>query len=307
MIQPGVLSLIQDAGRFGRHNIGLTTGGPADPLAFRWANRLLGNEAGSAAIEITAGGLELEAETATRVVVTGAEVEFSINGQQRENWTCHRVQPGDTLGIGFATRGMRTYLAVAGGIDLPPMFGSVATVVREGIGGLDGGPLASGDLLPCRADSLKLLQRLPESARPRYSGAVELRLVPGYQQAYFDSHQQWRLTHYDYEVSERCDRMGYRLVGAEITCALGGILSEGICYGAVQVPADGQPIVLLNDRQTIGGYPKIGSVLSLDAARLAQLGQGGKVRFSMISPFAAHNELVLAEQRFDRLQPEVLA
>ena len=131
-----------------------------------------------------------------------------------------------------------------------------------------------------------------------------MRVIPGYQQRHFSRYQQRRFFSHAFEVSERCDRMGYRLEGPAIHCDIEGILSEGICFGAIQVPADGQPIVLLNDRQTIGGYPKIGSALSLDCAHLAQLRPGGTVHFAPISPHAAHNALHLAasfsrRQRFE--------
>jgi allophanate hydrolase subunit 2 len=124
---------------------------------------------------------------------------------------------------------------------------------------------------------------------------VTVRVIPGYQQAHFSRLQQRRFFSHAYTVSDRCDRMGYRLEGAAIACDIDGILSEGICFGAIQIPADGQPIVLLNDRQTIGGYPKIGSALSLDAARLSQLRPGGTVHFAPVSPYGAHNALHIAQ------------
>jgi allophanate hydrolase subunit 2 len=128
-----------------------------------------------------------------------------------------------------------------------------------------------------------------------------LRVIVGYQHAAYDNLQKQRFFTSEYRVTKNCDRMGYRLEGAAITGAITGILSEGICQGAIQIPADGQPIILLSDRQTIGGYPKLGSVLSLDLDRLAQLGPGGKVRFEPISIEQAHNLLLLAEYRLQSL------
>ncbi|MGK0500177.1 MAG: biotin-dependent carboxylase-like uncharacterized protein [Oceanicoccus sp.] len=293
-----MLSLIQDAGRFGFHGIGLTTGGPMDALAFRWANRLLGNDIAATMLEVTIGGLELEAEVATQLVVTGADIALTINGQPRATWQTHSIKAGDTIALGFTTAGSRVYLAVAGGFQVTPQFGSTATVVRESVGGLAGSALVEGDFLSCAEVNSKQNRRLAEFDRPRYDSDIEVRVIPSYQQKHFDDLQQLRFFNSEYTVSQRCDRMGYRLEGAEVSSDIDGILSEGICYGAIQVPADGQPIVLLNDRQTIGGYPKIGSALSMDAARLAQLAKGGKVHFRAISPYCAHNELLLAENRF---------
>ena len=147
MIKPGVLSLVQDAGRLGFHHLGLTTGGPLDSLAFRWVNRLCQNPLTAAALEISVGGLELEAQVDSCFSVTGASLPLAINGRERELWRSHRVKAGDRVTLGFARLGMRAYLAVAGGFAVAPEFGSVATVCREGVGGLGGGPLAAGDVL----------------------------------------------------------------------------------------------------------------------------------------------------------------
>jgi biotin-dependent carboxylase-like uncharacterized protein len=301
-----MLSLLQDGGRFGQHGIGLTTGGPVDPYAMYWANRLVGNPADATAIEVSFGGLELVAEIDTVVCLTGGDLPLSINGEDCERWCGHRVQAGDILKLGFAESFCRAYLAVSGGFRVAPQFGSTATVVREGIGGLNGGKLNAGDLLPCEADRDQALLRLSPENRPAYSTDIVLRVIPGYQQSSFLALQQRRFFSGDYTVTERADRMGYRLAGPVIECELNGILSEGICQGAIQIPADGQPIVLLQDRQTIGGYPKIGAALSLDTARLAQLMPGGRVQFREITPFEAHNALQLAASRFHRTHPEPL-
>jgi biotin-dependent carboxylase-like uncharacterized protein len=300
VINPGMLSLLQDSGRFGCHRIGLTTGGPLDPQAFAWANRLLGNDPGSCAIEASFGGLELECQIDTRICVTGATNELTINGRNVELWRTWSLRAGDRVSLGYCTQGCRNYLAVGGGFEAQKIFGSSATVVREGIGGLDGNKLGAGSLLPCNPVAITDDLSLPESARPSYSNRLEVRVIPGYQYAGFGREQQRRFFAADYVVSDRSDRMGYRLEGPSIDSGAREMLSEGICLGAIQIPADGQPIVLLNDRQTIGGYPKIGSVLSLDAARVAQLMPGSRVSFTAISHYLAHNELHLDRARFLR-------
>jgi len=302
--QPGVLSLLQDGGRYGQHRIGLTTGGPLDASAMSWANRLVGNDPAATALEASFGGLELEAQTDTLIAITGGDQPLSINGEELPGWRSHRIKTGDRISLGFAQQFCRSYLAVAGGFQVEPRFGSTATVVREGIGGLDGGKLAAAQLLPCRPENPAPCLQL--ATPPQYSSSIEIRVIPGYQQHAFGDLQQRRFFSGEYTVTDRADRMGYRLEGPVIECEIEGILSEGICSGAIQIPADGQPIVLLQDRQTIGGYPKIGAALSLDTARLAQLMPGGSVRFTAITPYEAHNALNLAASRFSRTQLEIL-
>ncbi len=301
VIQPGIFSLIEDAGRFGQHGIGLTTGGPLDREAFRWANRLCGDQQTAAAIEITVGGLVLESTVNTTIAVTGATIPLSINRQSRALWQSHQVKVGDRIELGFASSGSRGYLAVAGGFTINPIFNSAAAVPREALGGLhrDGTALQAGDFIPCSQSHSAAQQRVPDSHRPDYSSnSAVLRVVLGYQQQAFSNTSKQLFFSSDYKVTESSDRMGFRLKGPEIESTLDGILSEGICLGAIQVPADGQPIVLLNDRQTIGGYPKLGSVLSLDIGKLAQLLPGAVLRFEAISIEQAHNLLLLDQQRF---------
>jgi biotin-dependent carboxylase-like uncharacterized protein len=301
--QPGLLTLIQDRGRFGAHNLGLTNGGPLDSLAFDWANRLLGNDSNASVLEISFGGLSLEAGVDTSIVITGAEMPCKINGELINQWQTHSISRGDAIELGYVTNGTRAYLSVAGGFDITPSFGSTATVVRENIGGLNGDKLQVGDLLPCASVALSQHYCLGSEARPQYGNSATLRVVPGYQQDAFDATQQWRFFNSEYRVSDRCDRMGFRLEGEAIHSGMVGMLSEGICHGAIQIPADGQPIVLMNDRQTVGGYPKIGSVIPLDTAKLAQLSPGATIRFESISPEYAHNLHWLEKSRFERTQP----
>jgi biotin-dependent carboxylase-like uncharacterized protein len=300
---PGLLTLIQDSGRFGKHNLGLTNGGPLDALAFDWANRLLGNESNATALEISFGGLSLESEVDTAVVVTGAELPFKVDGKAMAQWQTHSVKKGDIIELGYATRGTRAYLAVAGGFTIPPSFGSSATVVREKIGGLNGDKLQADDHLPCDPKTQSLHYRLDDDDHPQYTDSAILRVVLGYQQSAFEPVEQQRFFGSQYQVTERSDRMGFRLEGEAIKSSIVGMLSEGICHGAIQIPADGQPIVLMNDRQTIGGYPKIGSVIPLDTAKLAQLSPGATINFESISPEYAHNLHWLAKSRYERTQP----
>ena len=301
--QAGLLTLIQDRGRFGSHQLGLTNGGPLDTLAFNWANRLLVNTSNVSTLEVSFGGLSLESEIETAIAVTGAEMPTKINGETIAQWQTHSINKGDIIELGYAANGTRAYLSVAGGFNIPPSFGSSATVVREKIGGLSGDKLQAGDHLPCDAHILAQHFRFADDDRPQYTNSAVLRVVLGYQQAAFDYIEQQRFFSSEYRVTDRSDRMGFRLEGEAIKSTLTSMLSEGICHGAIQIPADGQPIVLMNDRQTIGGYPKIGSVISLDTAKLAQLSPGSTVRFDPVSTEYAHNLHCLAKSRFERTRP----
>lgn len=304
VIQPGLLTLIQDAGRFGHHRIGLTTGGPLDSQAFKWANRLVDNPLNTTALEISFGGLVLQADTDAQIVLTGAEMPLKINGVEQDRWHAHKVKTGDKIEVGFSAQGARAYLAVSGGFQVEHSFSSSATVTREGIGGFTGEKLQQGDFLNCSASTTHRGFRLAETHRPDYADNISLRVITGYQQNAFSDYQKRLFFSSEYKVTDRADRMGYRLEGPEVKPTIDGILSEGICHGAIQVPADGQPIVLLNDRQTIGGYPKIGAMIAMDTARMAQLLPGSRISFDEITIDDAHNLHCLAHVRFSNTEPE---
>jgi len=282
VLEPGILSQFQDKGRFGQHAMGLTTGGPVDGEAFYWANRLVGNQQGDTVVEVAVGGLKLESEVAASLAITGAALPFKINGQTKALWRSHQVGPGDVVDLRHAEKGMRAYLAVAGGFAAKRMFGSTSTVVREGMGA----PLIEGQTLECSAQ-VRESMALPMGCIPRYADEVLLRIVPGYQFDRFSEAAREKFMSSTFTMSNRSDRMGSRLEGVMIEPPSGGSLSEGTCLGAVQVPPDGQPIVLMNDRQTIGGYPKLGSVLSVDLWKLGQCRPGTQVRFKAITMEAA--------------------
>jgi biotin-dependent carboxylase-like uncharacterized protein len=305
--QPGLLTLIQDQGRYGAHDLGLTNGGPLDPMAFDWANRLLGNDINDTCLEVSFGGLILESQVDSSIAITGAELSCKINGKVIEQWRSHAIHKNDLLEFGYATAGVRAYLAVSGGFQIAPSFGSSATVVREKVGGLNGDKLQAGDELPCAAKSTNSCLSVAEADRPQYgtqySKQATLRVVLGYQHQAFESLEQLKFFSFDYKVTDRSDRMGFRLEGEAIHTDMVGMLSEGICHGAIQIPADGQPIVLMNDRQTIGGYPKIGSMIPIDTARLAQLQPGSSIKFEEISLEDAHNIHTLHQFRYQNSSP----
>ena len=301
VIEPGVLSLFQDQGRFGNHSLGLTQGGPLDAFAFEYANRLVRNAPNVTALEISIGGLEIECEVETTLAVTGAAMPLTINGQIKGAWRSHRVRPEDRLALGHTKKGCRCYLAVTRGFVPKKFFGSASTVLREGLGRA----LRAGDILGCDSSEDEGDLALPMTEIPRYRDEVCLRVIPGYHHNLFRDGARNVFFGSKYRVTNQCDRMGYRLEGPSVESTRPTLLSEGISLGAIQIPADGQPIVLLNDHQTIGGYPKIGSVLSCDLAQLAQCNPGARVRFESIPVGDAQEILRKVKVRMESTQLKV--
>lgn len=282
VIKPGALSLLQDAGRSGWQHLGVSPGGPVDMQAAAWANRLLGNAWGTPLLEITLGGVHLQAEVDCWLALCGAELPIRVDGEARAPWSRFLLRAGQTLELGYALSGQRAYLAVLGGFQVAPVLGSVACQTREGLGGLhgDGRALAVGDLLPCESSigAFTGSARVPWPYVPDYRNPPALRVMlggdaeafaPAQRQAFFD--QPWRL-------SPQSDRMGARLRGDPLL-APKRQWSLGMLNGAIQVPPDGQPIVLLADHQSMGGYPLLGFVHPLDLPRLAQCAAHAEVRF----------------------------
>ncbi|WP_108445215.1 biotin-dependent carboxyltransferase family protein [Halomonas denitrificans] len=276
----GPLAMLQDAGRFGTRRLGVTQGGPADLHAFAWANRLLGNAWDAAALEVSLGGLVLVAERTTRLALCGADLQASVEGEAIAPWRVVTLREGQRLSFATPVSGLRAYLAVPGGFAGEPVLGSLACVAREGLGGHagDGRALAVGDKLDFGPDTGAPEATVPEAARLDYRRPARLALIPGAQVADFTGESLYRAFNAAWRVDARADRMGVRLRGPALNCRLPGLISEGIALGAVQVPPDGQPIALLNDRQTIGGYPRLGTLTPLACARLAQCAPGQEVQ-----------------------------
>ena len=292
VISPGVLTTVQDTGRFGYQAAGIPEAGAMDRASLRLANALLGNPEDAAALELTIFGGTFEFDGEGTIALTGADMRPFLNGNRMSINTAVPVKAGDRLELGAASRGMRAYLAVSGGIDVPVVLGSRSTDLKSRLGGLEGRKLRAGDVLesgsrPQAAAELAevqgtpcepVLQRLAKATDPE--GVTRIRFLFGPQDAMFAEDAKKTFTDSIYTLSAACDRMGYRLEGAAVPSLNGtDILSEGICFGSIQVPANGQPIVMMADHQTTGGYAKIGTVLSADLPLLAQLGPGKKIRF----------------------------
>ncbi|KQZ80435.1 biotin-dependent carboxyltransferase family protein [Pseudomonas sp. Root562] len=294
------LCLLQDAGRFGVRHLGVTQGGAADWRSMSWANWLLGNALDAAVIEITLGGFTVVAEEDCVLALAGADLGARINGEALAPWRSFRLNKGQRLQFAQPLLGARAYLAAPGGFDAPKVLGSSATVVREALGGLDGmgHALTKGASLSYSGNSVMLLRELTAGQRPDLSLEAPLDLVIGAQIGQFSGQSLFDAFNNAWSLDSRADRMGIRLLGTALQYQGKPMISEGIPLGAVQVPPDGQPIVLLNDRQTIGGYPRLGALTPLALARLAQCLPGGQVRLKPVVQEVAHREQVEYLQRF---------
>ncbi|MWV12116.1 5-oxoprolinase/urea amidolyase family protein [Pseudomonas sp. R-28-1W-6] len=292
VLRGGPLSLLQDGGRRGWQHLGVSPGGPLDEHAAAWANRLLGNPWGTPLLEIALGDVELRAEVDTWLALTGAELPATRDGQPLPGWSSFALRAGQCLRLGFARSGQRAYLAVAGGFRAAPVLGSVSTQVREGLGGLDGqgGPLAAGDLLPCGTAHLARAASVPWRYRPDYRAAPLLRVISGGDAEAFDPAQVQAFFAQDWQLSPQSDRMGARLQGQPLRAPLRQ-WSQGVTRGAIQVPPDGQPIILQADHQSMGGYPLLGWLHPLDLWRLAQCPAQQALRFTPVSLGEAQTEL----------------
>lgn len=292
VIACGPLCLLQDGGRQGWQHLGVSPGGPVDKHAAAWADHLLGNAPGLPLLEIALGGLELEVQTDTWLALTGAELPATLDGEPLAAWSRFRARGGQRLKLGFARAGQRAYLAAAGGFRARPVLGSVATQTREKLGGLagDGRPLVAGALLECTAQGERFARGASVSwrYRPDYRATPRLRVLPGPDA--FSEEQRRAFFEHSWRVSPQSDRMGVRLRG-EALGAPRRQWSSGIVEGAIQVPPDGQPILLLADRQTMGGYPLLGVLHPLDIGRLAQCPPHSEVRFMEASVEQAQADL----------------
>ncbi|TVR07830.1 MAG: biotin-dependent carboxyltransferase [Salinarimonadaceae bacterium] len=307
VIDCGPATTIQDAGRFGLQRFGVGPVGAMDRTALAIANLLVGNATDEAAIEFAGlGGRFRVSEGVARVALVGADAVLSVEGEPVAPWTSVTLRAGETFTVGAPRSGTFAMLAIAGGLDVAPALGSRSLHLRAAIGGLGGRGLRPGDALPLRrgtvdGDDLVLI----DPPKPRVG---PIRVVLGPQADHFTQAGIDTFLSGAYTVSQQADRMGYRLNGPRIEHANGfNIVSDGIVTGSIQVPGSGEPIVLMADRQTTGGYPKIATIISADLSRFAQLRPGETVRFAAISAAeaiaAAREEAKAIAALRGRLQP----
>lgn len=332
VLDPGLLTTVQDLGRWGYQAFGVSPGGVMDEYAAQLTNLLVGNPEGAALLEITLKGPTLRFEQGGWVAIGGAECGATLDGRPIPHWSAFYGEAGSTLTLGFVREGCRTYLACRGGFNVPPLMGSRSTYLRAKIGGLEGRPLQEGDLLeedsqqgplvggnnreilqvdqpgvepagnsrigPLKPDPGTFLT-LPPSLIPHYGSPIVLRVLLGPQEDLFEPEGIETFFNSTYSISHEADRMGYRLEGPRIKHkGKADIVSDALARGAIQVPGHGMPIVMMADHQTTGGYPKLGTVILADQYLLAQGKPGDEVLFF---PCTEEEALTAWRERRDRI------
>ena len=282
VVKPGMLTTIQDLGRRGYQGVGVPVAGPMDPYSHRLANQLLGNDPAAAALEITLLGPEMSVEGDLVCATTGADISLMVNGRPAPMNEPFRVRSGATLRWGTRLAGARQVFAVAGGLDVPATLGSRATHLASRMGPFGGRALRAGDVLPVgETGSGRPLKGHPLDMP---TGGISLRVLPAVHRDRFTDDAWGLLVHARFTVSPQSNRMGYRLDGPALEHAgAADILSEAMPCGAIQVPSSGQPILLLADRATTGGYATIGNVISADLPLAGQLAPGDWVQFDPVN------------------------
>ena len=295
VLNPGLLTTVQDQGRIGYQQFGVSVSGVMDPRSASLANILVGNDEKEAVLECTMMGPHLQFNQANCIAITGGDLMPTLDGKPIPNYTAVKVEAGQVLKFTMPKSGCRAFIAFAGGLDIPEVMGSRSTYMKAKIGGVEGRKLAKDDVIGFRAPKAELKNMNFRSMASEFVPRKEytVRVVLGPQDDYFtDAGIQTFLSEV-YSVTAEFDRMGCRLEGAVIQHKEGGdIISDGIAFGAIQVPSSGQPIIMLGDRQTTGGYTKIANVITADFRILAQLKQGDKVRFEKVSVKAAQDALL---------------
>jgi biotin-dependent carboxylase-like uncharacterized protein len=299
VIAPGPHTTIQDFGRMGYRDIGVPVSGALDPIALALANALVGNAGHAPALELLMHGPTLEVMAASvRLSLVGGTKTLDIEGANRRrvpSGQSVRLVRGERLCVGSLEQSACAYLAIEGGFDVPLCLGSASTYTRARLGGLQGRAVASGDVLPIRQEEVATRSDRMLATVSDFRSDGPIRIVLGPQQDYFTEDAVRTLLSATYTVSARADRMGYRLDGPVLTHAKGSnIVSDGIAVGSIQVPGSGQPIVLLADAQTTGGYPKIATIISADVPLVGRRRPGDPIRFEAVTQ--AQAEAIRREQ-----------
>ncbi len=307
----GLFSSVQDLGRAGFREFGVSMGGALDSFALRVANLLVGNEDGAAGLEITFGGLQLRFQDERIVAWCGGEFDVHIGVAPLPAGHAALVRPGDELKFGRPQIGCRAWLAISGGVDVPIVLGSRSTDLRANFGGFDGRALRDGDVIPLGprpGSPVPATERISSWTAPHdwvspAKPSPILRFLSGMDWTRFNASTLQRLTSEPFAVSPDSDRMGVRLTGPELPRADNvDLISEAVVPGTVQVPPSGQPILLLGDCQTIGGYPKIAQVITVDLGMAAQVRAGDRVRFLEVSFGDAHQLFLQRERSLERFR-----
>ncbi|MBQ9976285.1 MAG: biotin-dependent carboxyltransferase family protein [Clostridia bacterium] len=304
VINAGSLSTVQDGGRYGYMSLGFSPSGAMDTYSMKLANLLVSNSLNEAVIEMTLLGMTLRFECNTVIALTGADMSPEINGKPIETYTSVEVNAGDLLTMKLAKSGLRSYLAVAGGFDIPEVMGSASTNLKCSLGGFEGRKLRAGDFIPLRHSiPLSLVGERRVDSENDYPSEYEVRVLLGPQASLFTEKGIEDFFSKEYTVSDKSDRMGVRLEGDPVESLDGvDIISDGMATGSVQITSAGTPIIMMSDRQTTGGYAKIATVITADLKLIAQARAGDKLRFVAVSEKKAVSLLKRENRKFKLLQ-----
>jgi antagonist of KipI len=303
LLIPGLFTTVQDLGRYGYLKYGVPISGAMDTFSLVAANLLVGNSLNDACLEITLVGPELQALAKTQIALTGGDISPRINGQNVSMWQTLTVQEGDVVSFGKMKNGCRAYVSIRGGIDTPIVLGSRSTYVRGSFGGISGRQLKTGDII--EGFDTRLLNHeyvMPEELVPQFTDQFRANVILGPQADMFTDKGIETLLCNPYRIALEADRMGYRLHGPTIEHkAKADIVSDALLPGAVQVPKSGQPIVIMRDAQTTGGYAKIAVVISSDLDMLGQAKPEDTVEFVKTTTSQAHATLIVHQKRLSSL------
>lgn len=325
IIKPGLLTTVQDMGRYGYQKDGMLVSGAMDKVALRIGNLLACNAETAAALEITMSGPRIRFTGDHLIAITGADLSATINGVPVKTWRPVFAARGSILEFGAPVTGCRSYLAVAGGLDVPKVLGSCATYLRAGIGGFQGRALQAGDNIPvneaddCFASYQQALKdknghgdhtqaswTIDPKLYPTYRDFPTIRALRGPEYSLFTRESKGQCWEKEFKVSLQSDRMGYRLQGNILSLEQEvNLLSSAVTFGTVQVPPEGHPIVLMADHQTTGGYPRIAQVITADLPKLAQVMPGKRIRFTEVTMEEAHKLYLHQEQTIEKIKQSI--
>ena len=301
VVKPGLLTTVQDLGRHGYQATGVPVAGPMDIFSHRLANQLAGNDANAATLEVTLIGPELIVDAATTMAIAGAHFEVTLDDRPIQIGESFQATRGQRLKFGRIVQGARSYLAVAGGIQTAPVLGSRATHLVSRMGGLGGRALLTGDRVPIVDDPTPRPLRRSTGLVLPVKGRALLRMMRGPQADWFQADALRTIDGVSFRISPQSNRMGYRLQGPPLVRTHDReLISEPLGIGAIQVPSAGEPILLMADRQTAGGYPKIGYVISADLPLAGQLAPGDFIEFNLCTQQEAVTAMIARERQLLR-------
>lgn len=294
VLKPGLFTTVQDLGRYGYLKYGVPISGAMDTYSLIAANLLVANNPGDACLEVTLIGPELQALKRTQIAITGGVIPPKVNGQNVSMWQTVDLQEGDIISFEKMKSGCRAYISIRGGIDTPLVLGSRSTYVRGRFGGINGGQLKTGDFVEgFYAPLIKFGFSMPEKLVPELAGKFTVNVILGPQSDMFTEKGVSVFLSNPYKVTLEADRMGYRLEGPRIEHKdKADIVSDALLPGAVQVPKNGNPIIIMQDAQTTGGYPKIAVAITPDVSSLGQAGPNDVIEFSRITVSQAHKKML---------------